>query len=177
MLTNLYEFLFFEVAVASEANSQYNVDLEGHGSLRNLYENCDLLRLRFRAIFVRILLFEVALNFRNVHRGCHVIYRGCCDILRGYSDLKKQKFVQIRPHGIAQFLYKGEQLSQIWAPDEWIVLAFFKIEFWNFQNKLSSWGGLNGAVKCNVFNWEDFAKCTKLGKMKVPLCIFFCFLS
>ena len=68
---------------------------------------------------------------------------------------------------------KGEQLSQIWAPDEWLVLAFFKIEFWNFQNKLSSWGGLNGAIKCNVFNWEDFAKCTKLGKMKVPLCILF----
>ena len=34
---------------------------------------------------------------------------------------------------------KGEQLSQIWMPTKWLVLAFFKIELWNFQDKLDLW--------------------------------------
>ena len=59
----------------------------------------------------------------------------------------------------------------------WLVLAFFKIELWNFQDKLSSLGRLNGAVKCNVFNWEIFAKCTKLGKNEGIIKHLFCFLS
>ena len=44
------------------------------------------LHTRPRSILYNFLLFEMAMNFKNV-------YKGCCDILGGYSDLIIQKFV------------------------------------------------------------------------------------
>ena len=71
---------------------------------------------------------------------------------------------------------KGEQLSQIWNADNWLVLAFFMIELWNFQDELGIffafflWSPLDTKKKKSCLNklkcWEASRNCESSSSWK-----------